>query len=675
MVLIPLRFNRSWFTRNAVEAADLQEIAEKTVQDSTRQNNNLKQLGLDIGDNDYQFRNTGERTQSVSILSRIASIEATTFIGAKNISIGTGTGTLTIKAGDGTDLSNTNIAYYSLNSTSSIGRIVSLPVNSSITFTLTGAHWGLDGLGDVTDEVLHLYAIDDAGTARTGISRQGGLTKISASDTTTSAGACTTIAKILVDATVVTATCSCTEMAWVFADFDDTGNIGGENFWTIQSAVNDRHLAERGDLFVPTRGRVYFSTDNTTYLTQTGSTLDVVVSGTSVNSFGSTTIITGSTTPALNIRETGTSGSSRVNFGDSGSATSGAIVYDHSSDIMTFRIAGGGDGYKMTGAATAPAFTVRESGTSGTSRYQFGDSASDSAGAIVYDHSSDAMSFRIAGGGDGYKMTGTATDPAFTIKSTGVTGTTTLNFGNGSTDTDGRITYFHSDESIRFKVNDNINSVLQAYNSGIKVQSNTSSNTIVQMQSPTGVAGDDFQFEIGNDTLEFNANGGTTGFFEAETSGQHTFTINNRGADIDTVIKTDLSGNAFFMDAGNDRASFDVPLALKPVPGTPVANHAYSESIPKGWANFVVTSASTGNLHSSYNVSSLSVSSSVATINWDRDFSSANYVVSGNASSGSSDKVFLTFGLSTTDVACRAYDAAGSLATTFYGTLMAIGAQ
>lgn len=267
------------------------------------------------------------------------------------------------------------------------------------------------------------------------------------------------------------------------------------------------------------------------------------------------------------------------------------------------------------------------------------------------------------------------TVPQLVLTDSGTSGTPRIVAGDSSSTTQGIIKYNNTGDYWGISVNGNSDQVLSIKSSGIEVQSNTSSNTIVRMQSPTGVGGDDFQFEIGNDTLEFNANGATTGFFEAETSGQHTFTINNRGADIDTVIKTDASSDAFFVDAGNDEISISVPVLFRTISGTPKANYAYREAIPKGWANFVVTSASTGNLQSSYNVSSLSVTSSVATINWDRDFSSTNYVVSGNASSGSSDKVFLTFGLSTTDVACRAYDAAGSLATTFYGTLMAIGAQ
>jgi hypothetical protein len=147
---------------------------------------------------------------------------------------------------DGTALSSTQVGYATFYSTSNAGQVVTRQLTASQEVTLTGAHWGLDTLGDLTDKKLYIILIDNGSTAILGVTVLAGLASVASANCTTTPASATTKDHILT-ASTVGANANCTYLGWINADFDDTGNGGGENYWTIQTAVGDLQLGIPGN--------------------------------------------------------------------------------------------------------------------------------------------------------------------------------------------------------------------------------------------------------------------------------------------------------------------------------------------------------------------------------------------------------------------------------------------
>jgi hypothetical protein len=240
MSLEPLKIVKRWFTNNQADELDWDEIADKTSSWALRTNNNLKQLGLDINGDSYVFNNVGKATQTASIVTRLDAVDnAQRVVLVRNLGIDTSVPNfIRLVGSNGSDLSSTNVGFVSFNSTSSPGQLVTRQITSTLSLELTGTHWGLDTLGDVSDVILTVMLIDDGTNAVLGVAAQAGRTEITAAVSETVAASVDDSTKVYTSSTI-SSTSSVVEMARVKADFDDTGNAGGENYWTVQTAIGD----------------------------------------------------------------------------------------------------------------------------------------------------------------------------------------------------------------------------------------------------------------------------------------------------------------------------------------------------------------------------------------------------------------------------------------------------
>lgn len=238
--LVPIQFVKNWNRNTNTREMNWDEIADKCAAYSLRTNNNLKQLGLDLGGQAYSFNNVGRATQVRSVVDRLSVLEGNQIVsGIGNIAIDVSDTTkVVITSADGTALTATNPGFVAINSATTSGLINQYLITANVTITLTGAHWGLDGLGDFTDRLLRIVALDTGAGVVFGIAAKGGRTTIALANTKTVASNVVNDNMILVSS-VAGADNSILEIGWFKADFDDTGNPGGENYWTIQTGVGE----------------------------------------------------------------------------------------------------------------------------------------------------------------------------------------------------------------------------------------------------------------------------------------------------------------------------------------------------------------------------------------------------------------------------------------------------
>jgi len=243
--LEPIRFEKNWNRRTNAREENWDELANKTAAFGIRTNNNLKQLGLDINGASYVFNGDGRSTQTTPIVDRIDTLENTiNAVGTRNLGLDLSVaGTITIVASDGTNLSSTNKGVVTFNESSDAGDLVTREVTSNISLALTGAHWGQGGLGDLTDHRLWLLWVDDGSDAIFAVANRGGRETILAADAETVTTSVNATEKVLTESSVAS-TFNVAYMGWVKANFDDTGNAGGEDFWTIQSSSGDANIQQ-----------------------------------------------------------------------------------------------------------------------------------------------------------------------------------------------------------------------------------------------------------------------------------------------------------------------------------------------------------------------------------------------------------------------------------------------
>lgn len=131
-------------------------------------------------------------------------------------------------------LSATNPLYINLPTVSSPGRVTRFSATSDVTIRIDTAHWGLDTKGNFTDIILRVYAINDNGTLKWGVSNKGGYRAIVDTDSTATASSATTQVKMLVNSALTSGTWPCREVGWFLGDFNDTGDL-----WTVQTAAGE----------------------------------------------------------------------------------------------------------------------------------------------------------------------------------------------------------------------------------------------------------------------------------------------------------------------------------------------------------------------------------------------------------------------------------------------------
>lgn len=183
------------------------------------------------------------RTASVDY-AELTSDGVLTFIGSRspgwtsNLGLEAATTTnsndsIKITGANGSDLSSTNPGYICLPGVTA-GTLTVFRITSDVTILLTGAHWGLDTIGDFADLVLRVYAVNDNGSIKWIVANKGALTTIADTATSTTQSNVNTQAKAIANSSISSGTWPVQQMGWFLADFDDTGGAA-ENLWAVQT--------------------------------------------------------------------------------------------------------------------------------------------------------------------------------------------------------------------------------------------------------------------------------------------------------------------------------------------------------------------------------------------------------------------------------------------------------
>lgn len=104
------------------------------------------------------------------------------------------------------------------------GTLTIFVVVTDVTIDLTGAHWGLDGKGNVTDAILRVYAINDNNILRWGVGYQGGFVHLRNTQDDTTASNINLPEEILVNTNVTTDFSVCADVGYILASFTDASN-------------------------------------------------------------------------------------------------------------------------------------------------------------------------------------------------------------------------------------------------------------------------------------------------------------------------------------------------------------------------------------------------------------------------------------------------------------------
>src|SRR3990167_9389526 len=150
----PLKIIKNWFRNTRTRENNWDEIRDKIVEWSLFVQKYFNQVGLDINGSSYEFNDNGTATQTTSIVSRLTTLENTAgIVGTRNIGFDFSvSGAITLRGSDGSNLSSTNAGLVTFNETATGGDLVTREITSNITLTFTGAHWGFDTFGDLTDQ-------------------------------------------------------------------------------------------------------------------------------------------------------------------------------------------------------------------------------------------------------------------------------------------------------------------------------------------------------------------------------------------------------------------------------------------------------------------------------------------------------------------------------------------
>ena len=159
-------------------------------------------------------------------------------LGLANATTTNANDSIKITGSDGVGLSVANYAWATLPSTVTAGRIVTGFNTADVTINLTGSHWGFDTLGDLTNQQLSVYILNDAGTIKFGVAYRSGVTLWASANSTT--GNATAFNQIKVN-TALGADSTALEVGWFLANFDDTGGAA-ENLWAVQTSIGSINI-------------------------------------------------------------------------------------------------------------------------------------------------------------------------------------------------------------------------------------------------------------------------------------------------------------------------------------------------------------------------------------------------------------------------------------------------
>jgi len=164
---------------------------------------------------------------SAGWLANIGLAAATTTTSADSIKI----------QGAAAALSATNPLYVNLPSTTA-GLVIRFTATADVTIDLTGAHFGFGTRGDLTDRLLTVYAINDNGTVKFGVSDDAQLGSILDTDSSATGTSVTAHSDMLVNTTLTAGTWPCHPIGKLKANFDDTGGAS-EDLWAVQTGDED----------------------------------------------------------------------------------------------------------------------------------------------------------------------------------------------------------------------------------------------------------------------------------------------------------------------------------------------------------------------------------------------------------------------------------------------------
>lgn len=133
-------------------------------------------------------------------------------------------------------LSPTNPGYIPVMKSDLSGRITLFKLTADVTIQLTGAHWGEDTYGDLTDAFFRVMAINDTEVLKFGITK--GKSTPFANSTLASATQASVNAPdmILVNSALNVGNWVSTELGGFAASFDDTGG-SSENLWAVSTTI------------------------------------------------------------------------------------------------------------------------------------------------------------------------------------------------------------------------------------------------------------------------------------------------------------------------------------------------------------------------------------------------------------------------------------------------------
>lgn len=158
-------------------------------------------------------------------------------------------------------LSSTNTGKVVLPS-STAGYVTVFTISADVTIDMTGAHAGLDGLGDFTDLQWSVYGLNNNGALAWGISTNTSRKVWTTSEDTTSPASMVSSEYILVNSALA-ADAPCMILGYYKANFDDSAGAE-ENLWSIQTGDGDIVLGvpdKLSDSFFAHTGNGYGSTD------------------------------------------------------------------------------------------------------------------------------------------------------------------------------------------------------------------------------------------------------------------------------------------------------------------------------------------------------------------------------------------------------------------------------
>lgn len=160
-----------------------------------------------------------------------------------------------ITGANGSSLSAVNPGYVVVPSTTP-GLKEVFTVTADVPIDLTGAHWGAGGKGDLTDQILVVYALNNDGSLAWGVGTLSEVSLVSNSDDSTTATSVTLPYHVLVNS-ALTADAQALMVGYFKANFTDASDL-----WAVQTGDDDIFLGKK---HIPIVAH-YESDDNTTTL-------------------------------------------------------------------------------------------------------------------------------------------------------------------------------------------------------------------------------------------------------------------------------------------------------------------------------------------------------------------------------------------------------------------------